>query len=238
MDKQLLSSPLKTLSEKLAGKIASQITEILIGRKDVNEFKIAEKTGLTINQVRNVLYKLAEQNLVSAIRKKDKKKGWYIYYWTLDVGKALDLLSGMIKHEINVIEKTIKSRETKSFYACPICETEFSEENALLHEFTCPECGEVLVLADPEKYVSSLKKRISSLVKELEEIEQVRQEFLEQERKKAKVSAKKTKAKKTKTRKAKTKKKSATKNSGTGQRALKSKGKKKTGNKRQGKKRK
>jgi transcription initiation factor TFIIE subunit alpha len=72
------------LIEEIAGEGASLIVDILYKKKDVNEFAIAKKMDLTINQLRNILYKLSAQGLVSFIRKKDERKGWYIYYWTLN----------------------------------------------------------------------------------------------------------------------------------------------------------
>ena len=47
---------LHDLVEELAGVDTGRIVEILFGKKDVNEFLIAKKMELTINQVRNILY--------------------------------------------------------------------------------------------------------------------------------------------------------------------------------------
>jgi transcription factor E len=82
----------KLLSEvvnEIAGKQASDILNLLIGKKDVNEFLIAKKLKLTINQVRNILYKLSNFNLVTFTRKKDKKKGWYTYFWGIHISGQL-----------------------------------------------------------------------------------------------------------------------------------------------------
>src|SRR3989338_3564282 len=74
----------------VAGGGADKIVAILFKKKNVNEFLIAKKLSLTINQTRNILYKLADHGLVTFVRKKDKKKGgWYIYFWTLETGKSL-----------------------------------------------------------------------------------------------------------------------------------------------------
>ena len=60
------------------------LIDILWVKKNVSEFKLAENLNITVNQVRNMLYRLGEYNLVSSTRKKDKRKGWYIYYWSLN----------------------------------------------------------------------------------------------------------------------------------------------------------
>ena len=76
---------LKSVVESLVNKQAVPIVDLLMEKKDLNEFLIAKKLGLTINQTRNILYKLSDYGLVSFIRKKDKRKGWYIYFWTLNI---------------------------------------------------------------------------------------------------------------------------------------------------------
>mgnify|MGYP001579745958 FL=1 len=60
----------------VVGKQSEDLVDILDNKKHINEFIIAKKLNLTINQTRNLLYKLSDYGLVSSIRKKDKKKGW------------------------------------------------------------------------------------------------------------------------------------------------------------------
>ena len=91
---------LKELMLKIAGKGSEKIVEVLFNKKNVNEFKIAEKLKMTINQVRNILYKMSLAGIVSAIKKKDKKRGWYIFFWTLDNLKALELLKKIKQKDI------------------------------------------------------------------------------------------------------------------------------------------
>jgi len=74
----MLKDLLKEVVAIVAGKQAEEIADILDSKKHVNEFLIAKKLGITINQTRNILYKLSDFGLVSFIRKKDKRKGWYI----------------------------------------------------------------------------------------------------------------------------------------------------------------
>ena len=99
---------LHDLVEELAGEGTGQIAEILFNKKDVNEFNIAKKMDLTINQVRNILYKLSNFGLVSFIRKKDNKKGWYIYYWTLKSEKCLVLIEKSLTERIMKLEKNLQ----------------------------------------------------------------------------------------------------------------------------------
>jgi len=203
---------------EIAGKPASEIVELLMGKKDVNEFLIAKKLKLTINQVRNILYKLSNYNLVSFTRKKDRRKGWYTYFWTLDIEKSLELLAERLKKETETLQQQLKSRELKRFYVCNTCKTEISEENALMHNFICQECGEVYSLADKKKVMEELTKEINRLERhrqsvliELVKIKEEKLKQLEKARKKGKKKikkkAKKKKIKKKAGKKHKTKKK-------------------------------
>ena len=68
---------IKLLNEivaSIAGKPASEVVNILFGKKNINEFIIAKKLKLTINQTRNILYKLSDAGLVGSTRKKDRRK--------------------------------------------------------------------------------------------------------------------------------------------------------------------
>ncbi len=187
----------------VVGKQAENIVDLLVGKNNVNEFLIAKKLNLTINQTRNILYKLSDYGLVSSIRKKDKKKGWYTYFWKIEVLKSLEFLKNVLKKKIDEVNHQIKSRETKLFYVCKRCNIELSEENALLHNFTCNECGDVFTLKDNSRILKELKKTLNKLEAELRDVEQeIEKEKEKQEKRKLKglkkESAKKIKKKKSK----------------------------------------
>ena len=169
---------LHDLIEEMAGEDTGRIAEILFKKKDVNEFLIAKKMELTINQVRNILYKLSADNLVSFIRKKDKRKGWYIYYWTLNTEKCLIKLEASLMKKIGGFEGVLGARETKRFYICKCCDIEVGEEKDLEHGFSCEECADIYELSDNSKPMREAKTWITRTNKNLElirkELEMVR----------------------------------------------------------------
>ncbi|MFH0711776.1 MAG: hypothetical protein V1889_01585 [archaeon] len=170
---------LHDLVEELAGVNTGRIVEILFGKKDVNEFLIAKRMELTINQVRNILYKLSVDGLVSFIRKKDRRKGWYIYYWTLKTEKCLVKLEGALVQRIEELKKVLENREEKRFYVCKSCAIEVNEEKALEHGFSCEECAEVYELADNSGPIRDTKAMIVRVEKNLKlirgELEEIRE---------------------------------------------------------------
>lgn len=157
----MLDKLLYDLAEHIVGKNGQAIVDALKDKRDVNEFKIAKTLKMTINQVRNLLYKLDAHDIVSFIRKKDKRKGWYIYYWSLDLPKSLKLLARMKDKGIQQMNNTLKSHENKRFFFCQGCEIELTEENALSHNFICPECGTLLQLSDNRNKILEIKKNIA-----------------------------------------------------------------------------
>ena len=211
---------LKELVSQVAGKNTEILIDILKDEKPVNEFKIADKLKLTINQARNILYKLYNQNIVFFARKKDEKKGWYIYSWSLNVPKALERLKILKEKEMSNFNHQLNSRENKRFYKCPNECVEFNEESAMLHHFTCPECGSVMQLSSTEDLTRDLKsgiektkKAIDDISFELGKLNVVRLEKIEKERiakrkkaKRARAKLKKTEARKKGPAKAKVKK--------------------------------
>jgi len=163
----MLKKFLKEIMIAVAGKQAEGIVDLLDGKKYVNEFLIAKKLDITINQMRNILYKISDCGLVSFIRKKDKRKGWYTYFWKIEILKSLEFFKRILVKRIEQINHQIKSRETKQFYVCERCNIEFNDENALLHNFTCDECGAILTIKDNTKVLKEFKKNLDKLKKEL-----------------------------------------------------------------------
>lgn len=185
----MLKQILKEVVILIVGKQAENIVDLLDTKKHVNEFIIAKKLNLTINQTRNILYKISDHGLVSYIRKKDKKKGWYTYFWKIEVLKALEFMKNNLLKKIKELEYKIRSRETKRFYICERCNIELTEENALLSNFICSECGDVLALKDNAKLIREMKKTLEKLKKDLR--------FLEEEIKKETEKSEKIKLKET-----------------------------------------
>ncbi len=163
----MLNNFLDEIVVLLVGKQAEPIAELLNTNKHVNEFLIAKRLGITINQTRNILYKIADHGLVSSIRKKDKRKGWYTYFWKLEVLKSLEFLKEILVKKMEQVNNQIKSREVKQFYVCEKCNVEFNEESALLHDFTCQECGSVFTLKDNTNVLKELRKSMAKFEREL-----------------------------------------------------------------------
>lgn len=204
VERGMLEKFLKEIVALVAGSGSEKIVDVLFKKKNLNEFLIAKKLNLTINQARNILYKLGENGLVYFTRKKDSKSGgWYTYFWTLDESKSLANYRDRLLKEIESLENDLETKKTQRFYVCKICGMEVNEENALLYNFTCPECGEVFQLKDSNINIQELDKKITGyqekvllVDKELDELKEKEDEGKAKAHKKAALEKASERAKK------------------------------------------
>ena len=167
----MLNKLLREIVGIVVGKNVESIADLLNSPKYVNEFNIAKKLDITINQTRNILYRVSEFGLVSSIRKKDKKKGWYTYFWKFEILKCLEFFRDHLVKLRDELGTQINSREKNKFYICERCSIESNEEEALLNSYTCNECGEIFTIKDNEKIIKDLKRNYSKIVEELKIVE-------------------------------------------------------------------
>src|SRR3989344_4108727 len=140
-------------------------------KSNVSEFDIAEHLRLSINYVRNLLYGLHAFNLVNSTRKKDRQKGWYIYYWTFNVKHAVRLILQEKGEQLAVLDKS-EGQGSRERYACPEQHVVFNEVRALEHEFKCPECERLLVRQTTSVNPEELQRRQEELRREIEFLQQ------------------------------------------------------------------
>src|SRR3989338_4626983 len=157
----------EVLVKEVVGDEVVQLLRVLGAKRNVSEFKLAEKLKLNINQVRHLLYKMHEHNLVTSTRRKDKKKGWYIYYWTFHVQEAKALLTIHQQTKLERLKKELVEESTQDHFICKSECLRLTPEEALENEFKCPECGEVMVQEVKEKHIEELKKQIAYLEQEM-----------------------------------------------------------------------
>ncbi|MFH0978845.1 MAG: hypothetical protein V1837_06105 [Candidatus Woesearchaeota archaeon] len=154
----------KTISE-LVGEDVIPLVKFLRNRKNISEFKIAEKINIEVNQTRNMLYRLHDHNLVTYHRKKDRIKGWYISYWTFNIKRLKQLVHSLQKQKITQLKDKLKKEEENqnSYFICPNLCVRLDFDQSTDFEFKCPECGSLLVHQDNTKTIINLKEKIKVL---------------------------------------------------------------------------
>ena len=73
--------PFVKISAMIGGDEYLKVARSLLKTEDATDEEIASSTGLRINMVRRVLYDLFGKGLITGVRVKDERKGWFVYRW-------------------------------------------------------------------------------------------------------------------------------------------------------------
>jgi len=159
--------PLEELLEfvrSVAGEDGVRVFKELMRYEDISEEQLTETLGMKPNDVRRALYKLERYGLVRNYKIRNENDGTYIYYWYVDRETLNRNLLKIKKSVLEKLKRRLESEEDQYFY-CPACGLQFSYEEAMGYDFTCPRCGEPLELAES----NPRKKLLEKIVKRLEE---------------------------------------------------------------------
>src|SRR3990167_4154664 len=161
------------LVKQLVGSKAIPLVRLIKEKDNIGEFKLADKLKLTVNQIRTLLYDLSSHNLVSFTRKKDKKKGWYNYFWSFKNRRAVELLLVIKKEMLEALKKRLNVESTDAFFKCPSGCVRMTLENAMEVRFKCMECGSLLQEQKTYVNIDNTNKEISKIEQELAELEKL-----------------------------------------------------------------
>ncbi len=164
---RLTNKIIENVVTEVAGEDVLPLIKALKNKKNVSEFKLAETIEEEVNTTRNMLYRLYHANLVSFVRKKDKKKGWYIYYWTFDRKKIKHLLLNLKKKRLEKLQDRLEREKSNKFYTCKSKCIRLDFDQAMDFEFKCPECGELANQEDNSKEIQKIKTEIKEIKEEL-----------------------------------------------------------------------
>jgi transcription initiation factor TFIIE subunit alpha len=145
------------------GEDAVNITDYLYGKQNISEFTVAEEVDYEIHKARYILYKMLENNLATFIRRKDRIKGWYICYWTLDLERIQRTKNELLEEQIGELKDRLANERDNQFYMCSNTCVRLNFPDAAEQNYKCPECGELLDTQDNSRTVEFLKQRIDEL---------------------------------------------------------------------------
>ncbi len=162
--------PNKAIDEviaQIAGEDVLPLVQALKNKKNVSEFKLAEKIKQEINITRNMLYRLYHANLVSFIRRKDKAKGWYIYYWTFKPKHIRYLAEDLKKQRLEKLRERVGREKDGHFFICQNKCMRLNFEQAMDFFYKCPECGQLMTQEDNAVMITRLEDDIRRLENDL-----------------------------------------------------------------------
>ena len=156
------------ITKETFGPEGLPITTYLINKENISEFVIAKDLNIEIHRVRQILYKLLEDNIVVFNRKKDKIKGWYICYWSLNE-QEFPYISKKIKNQkLDKLKERHTQETNDDYFMCKNACTRMNFDESFELNFKCPDCGEIMHQQNNERTLAFLKEKIQELEKELE----------------------------------------------------------------------
>jgi len=161
---------LRKVAQVLGSDEAVQIINVLKVVNEITDDEIASKTGIRLNTVRKILYKLYDHSLIALRRTRDENTGWFVFHWRLQPDQLDGFILNQRRRILEKLEARLQYEKNHDFYYCstPGCKrVPFEEAMELI--FRCPTCNEPLMHYDNSKTVETLTKKIEQLRKELGE---------------------------------------------------------------------
>jgi len=150
------------------GEDAVKVVKVLAKIKEGTDDVIATESGVRLNTVRKILYKLYDHALVSATRIRDDKTGWYIFYWKLQPDQLDAFIRSRKRRTLEKLKSRLEHERAHSFFMCKKCsDVRITFEEAMESAFKCPKCGGQLVGTDNSRMIEYLSDLISKLEREL-----------------------------------------------------------------------
>ena len=156
------------VAEVLGQEEAIHIIYTLKDADEITDDQIANKTGIRLNSVRKILYRLYDHSLVSLRRSRDQNTGWFIFHWKLQPDQLEGFIMNQKRYVLQKLDARLNYEKNHDFYHCgtPSCKRlPFEEAMELL--FQCPTCNKPMMHSDNNKMVGVLSRKVDQLRKEL-----------------------------------------------------------------------
>ena len=148
------------ITYEIVGDEAAQVIEFLYSNPGASEFDISEGIGLAVSKIRSVLYELKAKNLIDYDRKKDKEKGWYLYYWRVLPQNFETVYLNDKKSKLEQFKDRLEKEEAITYYICPNFCKRLPFDEALEQNFTCNICGSLMNEENKARKIEILKRNI------------------------------------------------------------------------------
>ncbi len=148
--------------EKLLGEGGVEVASIIYDNEYTDE-DIAKETGIRVNTVRKVLYRLYDNRLASYRRTRDKKTGWYIYYWKMDLARASEVMRNLEREYLQELQDKLEFERSNVFFSCGNGCEKVIFDVASENDFKCPECSGMLSFCDNSPFIANLEEQITRL---------------------------------------------------------------------------
>lgn len=148
--------------EGLLGEGGVEVASTIYDNEYTDE-EISKETGIRVNTVRKVLYRLYDNRLASYRRTRDKKTGWYIYYWKMDLNKASEVMKGLEREYLNKLRERLEYEQNNMFFRCDNGCKKVVFDTASENNFKCPGCNGTLSFFDNSAIIEDLENQVRRL---------------------------------------------------------------------------
>ncbi len=163
----LTQAKINGIVAEVAGEAAVPIIEYLKDKKNISEFIIADHCKFNMQQTRNILYRLNGYHIATYVRRKDRKKGWYISYWTFNRSRVREIIDLRKRQKLEMLQERLarEQENLNSFFICSSACSRLDFEQATENDFKCPECGMLMNQQENARTIEHLKEQIATLEK-------------------------------------------------------------------------
>lgn len=148
------------------GDDAVKVVETLQRLKEATDDTVAAETGIRLNTVRKILYKLYDHALVSSTRVRNETTGWYTFFWRLQPDQVDAFIRARKRRTLEKLKSRLEHERAHSFFICEKCsDIRMTFEEAMETAFRCSKCGGHLTGVDNSKII----EKLSGLTKKLED---------------------------------------------------------------------
>ncbi len=158
------------VAEAFGSEEAVQIIDTLKETGETTDDQIANQTGIRLNTVRRILYKLYDHSLVALRRSRDQNTGWFIFHWRLQPDQFEGFIINQKRRVLEKLEARLEYEKNHDFYYCDTLgcrRVPFEEAVELV--FQCPTCNKSLMHFDNGTIIEDLTRKVEKLRKELGE---------------------------------------------------------------------
>lgn len=150
--------------EAIVGENGRKIIEFLLSSETgKNDEEISNELGIRINDVRRILYDLANYGFVAYNRSTRSNSRWHNYSWFTSKEMIKLAINRRKKEVARILEEWLSYEEARTLYICPLDHTLYTFDDAFENNFRCLKCNSDLIELDNNKVVSYVRQLINLL---------------------------------------------------------------------------
>ena len=154
------------VARMIAGEDAVKIVLFLRKTGKATNDEILAETGMPLNYIRKILFKLYNYSVVQCDRLRDKETRWFVFNWRFQPDQIEGFITNMKRRVLGILKMRLEYEANNDFYYCgnQYCD-KYTFEAAMEQVFHCSVCGKPLQHYDTSDVVKILRGRIENIEK-------------------------------------------------------------------------